>query len=131
MENGIEKFDPSTLMQGVKDRIKATFVSLIPDEQWTEMVRSEVNKYFAPGYDGYGNRPSYSDFTRTVHDVLNQVAKDKLNELLAQPEFTVVWKGNNYDISDILRKEIIEKAPDIFATMISNSVATTIQNLRR
>lgn len=37
MENQVEKFDPSTLMQGVKDRIKATFTSLIPDEQWEQM----------------------------------------------------------------------------------------------
>ena len=39
----VEKFDPSTLMQGVKDRIKATFVSLIPDAQWEQMVK---NFYF-------------------------------------------------------------------------------------
>ena len=29
MSNEIEKFDPATLMQGVKDRVKATFVSVI------------------------------------------------------------------------------------------------------
>lgn len=34
MENQVEKFDPSRLMEGVKDRIKATFVSLIPDTEW-------------------------------------------------------------------------------------------------
>ena len=34
MEENEEKFDPSKLMQGVKDRIKATFAGLIPDEQW-------------------------------------------------------------------------------------------------
>jgi len=45
MEN-IEKFDPSQLMQGVKDRIKATFVSLIPDEQWEGMVQTEIDSFF-------------------------------------------------------------------------------------
>lgn len=29
--NAVEKFDPSTLMEGVRDRIKATFISMIPD----------------------------------------------------------------------------------------------------
>ena len=33
MDNQVEKFDPSKLMDGVKDIIKATFVSLIPDGQ--------------------------------------------------------------------------------------------------
>ena len=38
----IEKFDPSKLMDGVKDRIKATFVSLIPDEAWNQMLEKEI-----------------------------------------------------------------------------------------
>jgi len=46
MENGVEKFDPNTLMQGVKDRIKATFVSLIPDGKWDEMVQKEIDAFF-------------------------------------------------------------------------------------
>lgn len=40
--NEIEKFDPSKLMDGVRDRIKATFVSLIPDEMWDAMVEKEI-----------------------------------------------------------------------------------------
>ena len=38
----VEKFDPSKMMEGVKDRIKATFVSLIPDEAWNQMVEKEI-----------------------------------------------------------------------------------------
>lgn len=40
--NQIQKFDPSKLMEGVKDRIKATFVSLIPDDAWDRMVEKEI-----------------------------------------------------------------------------------------
>ena len=46
MENQIEKFDPSKLMDGVKDRIKATFVSLIPDDAWNSMVEKELYVFF-------------------------------------------------------------------------------------
>ena len=42
MGNQIEKFDPSRLMDGVRDRIKATFVSLIPDDAWDKMVEKEL-----------------------------------------------------------------------------------------
>ena len=42
MTKEIEKFDPSKLMDGVKDRIKSTFVSLIPDEMWNAMVEKEI-----------------------------------------------------------------------------------------
>lgn len=46
MDNQVEKFDPSTLMQGVKDRIKATFVSLVPDDKWEQMVQNEIDAFF-------------------------------------------------------------------------------------
>lgn len=42
----VQKFDPSRLMDGVKDRIKATFVGLIQDEAWDGMVRKEVDAFF-------------------------------------------------------------------------------------
>ena len=45
MENQVEKFDPSRLMEGVKDRVKATFVSLIPDTEWEEMIKKEINTF--------------------------------------------------------------------------------------
>ena len=38
----IEKFDPSRLMEGVKERIKSTFVSLIPEDAWAKMVEKEI-----------------------------------------------------------------------------------------
>lgn len=40
--NQVEKFDPAKLMDGVKDRIKSTFVSLIPDDAWEKMVEKEI-----------------------------------------------------------------------------------------
>jgi len=48
METLPEKFDPSKLMDGVRDRIKATFVSLIPDDQWEVMVKKEIDAFFEP-----------------------------------------------------------------------------------
>ena len=49
----VEKFNPATLMQGVRDRIKATFVSLIPDNEWDIMVEKEVNEFFKLKEVGY------------------------------------------------------------------------------
>lgn len=41
-QNQVEKFDPAKLMDGVKDRIKSTFVSLIPDDMWAQMIEKEI-----------------------------------------------------------------------------------------
>lgn len=65
MANEIEKFDPSKLMEGVKDKIKATFVSLIPDEMWNAMVEKEIYIFttgkIVPHHD-------YDYSTKTYHD---------------------------------------------------------------
>lgn len=42
MEDEIKKFDANEAMQNVKSKIKDTFVSLIPDEQWNEMVKRAI-----------------------------------------------------------------------------------------
>ena len=74
MENQIEKFDPSKLMDGVKDRIKATFVSLIPDDAWNSMVEKELYVFTTgkiiphheyKGTDGNGHA-YYSDWEERI-----------------------------------------------------------------
>jgi hypothetical protein len=46
-DNEVSKFDPSKLMDGVRERIKATFVGLIPDEEWEILVKKEVDAFFS------------------------------------------------------------------------------------
>lgn len=41
----VAKFDQASLMQNVRERIKATFVGLIPDEEWEALVRKEVDAF--------------------------------------------------------------------------------------
>ena len=61
----IEKFDPSKLMDGVKDRIKSTFVSLIPDDAWEKMVEKEIY-VFTTGRIEYEQKCNYNKKTKTV-----------------------------------------------------------------
>ena len=68
-EKAVEKFDPATIMQSVKDKIKATFVSLIPDVQWEQMVKSEVDYLFKKKDGNYyrGVRPPTSNNDRNTN----------------------------------------------------------------
>lgn len=136
MANEVEKFDPSKLMDGVKDRIRATFVSLIPDNAWEEMVKTEINKFFSPsdGLNSYHTRdPKHSHFTKVVFEVLNAEAEKKIKAILTDPEFSVenTYTGNsNGTVSELLRGEIIKRAPEIFAAVLENSIAQTIQRMK-
>lgn len=96
MEDQVEKFDPSKLMEGVKDRIKATFVSLIPDDAWNNMIEKELYIFTTgkiiphheyKGADENGN-PIYLDWEERkpytqehIKDSYNQPGYDDISPL--------------------------------------------------
>lgn len=132
MAEEIEKFDPATLMQGVKDRIKATFVSLIPDAQWDQMVKREIDSYFeSRDQNHYNYNRTISDFTYTVNEVLRKEAEKKIQELLKSPDFQVKWVGNAVEAPEFFRNAIMKRAPEIFEQAVGNAIAGTLQNMRR
>ena len=46
MSKELTEFDPKNLVQRLSDKIKESFVGLIPDEKWEEMVKKEVDAFF-------------------------------------------------------------------------------------
>jgi hypothetical protein len=133
MVQEIEKFDPSTLMQGVKDRIKATFMSLIPDDKWGEMVDAEIKKFFElkDGLNEYHSRNSKtSHFTDVVFQVLTDECKKRCTEILNHPDFVTNWSGNKETVSETLKKRLVDNMPEIMASMMENMMANAIQQLK-
>lgn len=128
----IEKFDPSTLMQGVKDRIKSTFVSLIPDEQWEQMVKAEVDGFFTKKDIGYSSSKQYaSNFELLVRDEINKEAKKRLVEYLSSPEFQVMWDTNGLPIaSEEVKKMFIDNSGAILANMFAGMFANAFQQMK-
>lgn len=110
MENQIEKFDPSKLMDGVKDRIKATFVSLIPDDAWNSMVEKEIY-VFTTGTiridrdtdwsktDENGNHPIITKEVRTPYS--QRPLKDQWNRETGEDDISPLQK--------MIRKALREK----------------------
>lgn len=113
MENQIEKFDPSKLMDGVKDRIKATFVSLIPDDAWNSMVEKELYVFITgkivPHHDYTGTdsegRACYTDWEERIPYDQNPIT-DKYGNVV---------KGAGDNISP-LQKMIREMLEEKFRT---------------
>lgn len=114
----VQKFDPATLMQGVKDRIKATFVSLIPEEQWEEMVKKEVDKFFRE-YEIRGDGRRYvSDFSSLVTSLLKEECERRMKEYLGSSEFQTIWADNGQKtINHAIREMMIENSGLILCNM--------------
>lgn len=127
----IEKFDPAKLMQGVRDRVKATFVSLIPDDQWEQMIKTECDKFFQiTERDWRGDRPCISDFQMVVNSALREITEIKVKEELKKYESTI-WDGSNIKINDELKKLLIESAPELFAKIMGSRVQEVINNMQQ
>jgi len=101
MDNPIEKFDPSTLMQGVKDRIKATFVSLIPDAQWETMVQKEIDAFFEMRKTNISKTVS-----TTVSWQTDREASTLTAEQLSSPFRDLVWDHCSKITIEILKEKI-------------------------
>lgn len=131
MTNAIQSFDPSALMQGVKDRVKATFVSLIPDEQWEQMISREAEEFFRTK-DRYQSAHSrISDFSIIVNEVLSTVARERINAFLVEYE-SHIWDGNSNmpRAGDLLKELMIKNAPEIFTSIFGNMMQNAINNMR-
>lgn len=147
MSKEVEKFDPSKLMQGVKDRVKATFVALIPDIQWDEMVKKEIDAFFNKTSkleisnkhekDNYWNKylvteTEQSPFRAIIWKECLKYTTEKLKEDLTKELFEETYNSETqrYDTKDKL-KSIIEDAIPIAITKFFSQIAFSMTaNLR-
>jgi len=147
MENKaeVEKFDPSTLMDGVKNRIKATFVSLIPDAQWEQMCDSEMKKFFEPTWSGYDLKTKNpSQFETITREIMQEHCRAYLKEMFSKPEYQIetIWKHSQVNgsqvqsgkLSDHLDAMIKEKMPEMmqamFASVMSDAFYQFFNNIQ-
>lgn len=132
--NSIEKFDPAALMNGVRDRIKATFVSLIPDSEWELLIQKECELFFAPRVkEQYWNnqKDNKSAFQLVCLEVMNEVAKEKVKEALMTFS-NEVWDSctNELKVSEKLKNLLIQHAPEIFSAMMGSSIQRIINDMK-
>lgn len=128
MSSQLAKFDPSTLMQGVKDRIKSEFVSLIPDEQWNEMVQKEINDFFKEKETGYSNRNYASDFSILVRDELKAETKKRLAEYFTSSDFVATWSQYGLpNASKAVQEMMIENSGIIISQFFGGMFQSMLQ----
>ncbi len=118
----LKPFDATEALKSVKEKIKDSFVSLIPDEQWNDMVKKEVDSYFQAKEEGYGHRGYSSSFTRDVHNLLQKEVEVRVKKYL-QSEFNEVWHNDGVSVCNEKVEEFITKnAGKILSDMIGGTI---------
>lgn len=149
MTEQLEKFDPSTLMQGVKDRIKATFVSLIPDPQWDQIVQKEIDAFFAPQkftrelikqrnyvYTGSGDlwiiktQGDQSPFQAMVWDFCIDATVISLKKIITQEYFDEKVGGLDFDKNSKLAEVVAAAIPSAITNFFTSFAEKQMSNLK-
>lgn len=139
MENEVTKFDPKQLLNSVRDRIKAEFVGLIPDEEWHKLVEAEVDSFFEVRQtDSYGQRQwrdkQTSHFGEVVRTCLKEETQRRLKEYFDSEEFQSLWDGNNntpgQGIKDMSTKIMADHLPALLEAMLAGKIQSVIQEIR-
>lgn len=158
MANEIEKFDPSKLMDGVKDRIKATFVSLIPDDAWEKMVEKEIY-YFTEGrikidrryvdgeYRDIEVREPYkqsgfvgmdktsgediSPLQQMIRDELREKFKQNLVDFLNSEEYSGYWTAYGQpQVSKAVKEILVKNAESVFVNFMGGMMQMAVDGVR-
>jgi hypothetical protein len=122
----IMSYDASAVMQGVKDHIKATFVELIPEDKWNEMIQTEVNRFFKNG-GWQGDRPS--EFENVVKACLHELLKEKVTGFLKEKYVSEVWENNQLKVGAEIERIITDNAGQILVSMVGHMVQQAINNM--
>ncbi len=126
----IEKFDPSKLMDGVRDRIKATFISLIPDAQWEQLVKTECEKYFKIE-NNYSSYRDNSLFGQEVQRLLAEEVKTRVKDYLSKEWATTYWNGGGVEtLNENLKKLLIDKSGEVLIGTLGTMLQNTINQMK-
>jgi len=125
MEKEIIKYDASKVMEGVKDKIKATFVDLIPDDKWEEMIKTEIDKWLK--FDNWNK----SEFQNLVNKCLSEVIGEKLSALIKEKYISEIWDNGQIQPTEELKKIIIENSGKVLLGLLGSMVQQSLNNGNR
>lgn len=125
----LTKFDSSTIMKSVRERIQETFVSLIPEEHWEALCKKEVDEFFREKENHEWYR-TVSHFQKIIQEELSKLSAKKIQEFLADYD-SQIWAGDGMKCSEMLKELIIKSAPEIFASTFGNMFQTVVSRMKQ
>ncbi len=134
MTNTIERVTLENAAEQLKSKIRTAFVELLPEEQWKEMVTTELKRFteHKPAErDGYGNwRPEGSEFSKICREVFTEHIKTEIKSLLNGPEWHSAW-GNDgrQQISSAIKAWLTEHSVSLIQATVQAMAGQAAQHI--
>lgn len=130
----IEKFDPSTYVDKLRDVLKTQLVNLIPEEQWTLLVKAEIASFFTDSskrdhYSG-NNVVVPSEFKKVLGEVMREEAKSRIRAMLTSTEWTGYWDGTKQVAGEAIVDMLKKNGAEIINDWLRQAITQVVQSLR-
>jgi len=119
------------ILSNVKDKIRAEFVNLVPDEQWQAMVKAAVDDWFERKKEpAHNDREWSSDFTRFVQELLREECREKIKEYFNTPEWQGQWRDGKQIASDKVAEIVVDNADKIIGELVGYAIQNVVRNMQ-
>lgn len=115
----------------IREKIKLAFVEMIPDEQWENMLKAEwqlfVESKEIKGQYGRPDETQPSEFSGICQEVLRDALKDRLKEILLDPECKVLPETNT--VSQVVMKYLDEHKDELMTMAMRAVMGSVMQSI--
>lgn len=130
--SNVTNFDPMTLAEKLRERIRTSFVDLIPDETWKAMVEKEIQSFTTQERNYSGNHPS------PLQALIASIAKDEIKKriesqvlaLLTTPEYSDHWDSGTQKAGAVVEAYLKSIVPELVTTMFTGIASNAVNHLR-
>lgn len=129
------QIDAASLAQKLKDKIHLDLVELMPDEVWKRLLQDHIHAFLTeqppgPGHWHDRDKPRPPLLREVVHQVLSEIAREKLREMLHSDEWRGFWSDGKEMASVRIEEIIKENAADILFSVLQQSFQGVISSMR-
>jgi hypothetical protein len=127
---GTEITSPADLTDRIKEKIKETFVDLIPEDQWGTLIKSAVDNYIKPRDSIHSNEDKPSQLENDVHAMLKETLKEKVKEKINEYSSSYFDTQGNTILHAEVQKILITAAPSMMAEIMGSIAANVMNNIQ-
>jgi hypothetical protein len=128
----VTKFDPTSYVDKVREKIKQSLIDVIPDDQWNAMLRAEIGAFFENRVtSNYGQQTTHSsEFRRIVTGVIEEETKRRIREMLSGPDWASYWDGTKQQAGEEIARLARENGAAILAKWLESAITQVISSIR-
>lgn len=119
------------LIKKVKEKIIATFGDLMPEEEFTKVIKNEIDNYFRDRTNPYNSRDIIeSKFKKDVRDAVYEFMKGKIKEYLDSEEMQLrLDEDGRKIIPKAIEDMIANNSTKILNSLLETMIANVLYNI--